>query len=93
MKIRYQAPRGQRIKCYGYCGISHEDHLNYSYIPSLKQWVYEEEIPDGVPVITNFDDCKSLRCAIRKIKHYNAPKGTKFILESRYVGHDIYITK
>ena len=91
MKIKYMASKGHRIKNHDFCWIEHENSL-YWFREDTKQWELNEDIPIGVGCSTG-DLCRSLKAAIRKIKKYNMPKGTKFRLVSKWIGYDIYITK
>ena len=91
MKIKYMASKGHRIKNHDFCWIEHKNSL-YWFREDTKQWELNEDIPIGVASSTG-DLCRSLKAAIRKIKKYNVPKGTKFRLVSRWIGYDIYITK
>ena len=91
MKIKYQAPKGHRIKSYGFCWLQPENSL-YWFREDIKQWRLNEDMPVGV-ACSSGDLCKSLKAAIRKIKKYDLPKGTEFRLVSKWVGYDIYITK
>jgi hypothetical protein len=92
MKIKYQAPKGRRIKNHDFYWLEHENSL-YLYVESIKQWVLFEDIPKNCGYYSTGDTCRSLKAAIRRIKGYNMPKGTKFRLVSKWVGYDIYITK
>jgi hypothetical protein len=92
MKIQYEAPKGHRIKSYGFCWIEHENSL-YSFVHDIKQWRLDEDIPKNVQCCSTGDFCRSLRSAIRKIRKYDCPKGTRFRLVSKWVGYDIDITK
>lgn len=91
MKITYMASKGHRIKNYGFCWIEYDNSL-YWFREDTKQWELNEDIPIGVASSTG-DLCRSLKAAIRKIKKYNVPKGTRFRLVSKWIGYDIYITK
>lgn len=91
MKIKYQAPKGHRIKNHDFCWLETENSL-YWFREDIKQWRLNEDIPDGVACSTG-DLCRSLKSAIQKIKNYDLPKGTEFRLVSKWVGYDIYIIK
>lgn len=92
MKIKYQAPKGRRIKNHDFCWLETENSL-YWYVESIKQWRLFEDIPKNCEYYSTGCLCKSLKAAIRRIKKYDLPKGTEFVLVSKWVGHDIYITK
>ena len=92
MKIKYEAPKGRRIKRYGFCGLEHENK-DYWYVRDIRQWRTYEDILKNVQCFSSFAHCKSLKSAIRQIRKYDCPKGTKFRLASKWVGYDIDITK
>lgn len=92
MKIKYEAPKGRRLKKQFVCLEPDEDNrFVLWYYLDFNQWSeYNGELSGDSQ---SWCDCRSLKAAIRKIKNWNIPKGTKFRLCSRWVGYDIYITK
>lgn len=105
MKIKYEAQRGCRIKnrfmCLELdwdCLLVAGNGMHYRYFPDSDEWrniiVGEGEsiFKPGEECWQSWCCCHSLKAALRKIKKWNLPKGTKFRLCSHWVGHDIYIT-
>ena len=93
MKVKYIAKRGNRIRNSGFMGL--EPDLDNKFIlwyyPKFNQWS-----KSGFGLSGNSQSwcyCRSLKAAIRKIKNWDVPKGTKFKLVSRWAGYDILITK
>lgn len=93
--MRYQKQKGKRIKNSRFVGISLLDNsTNYWFYPCINNWADDYVHPELVKRGSqNWEDCRSLKAAIRKVKKANVPKGTVFILSSRYVGYDIEIIK
>lgn len=95
MKIKFQAPKGQRFKKQFFCiELDPEtiDWYNYAYFPESKEWREMGDYKDGEIHSSSSCRCHSLKSAIRLIKKWNFPKGTTFRLCSIWVGHDVYIT-
>ncbi len=67
---------------------------NKFYDPRQRKWVDEKDVTfpglnAGLGLI-----CKSVKAAKRHLRrHDEIPKGTKFILESRFMGFDRVLTK
>ena len=96
MKIKYQAQKGYRIKNHDFIGLEVYASECHWYREDLRQWRTIDDVHKDLPPNTWYSSaapCRSLRAAIRKIKKYDLPKGTKFRLVSIWVGHDIEITK
>lgn len=84
MKLKYQANKTIRMN-YGFMGFTTD---NWWFDYATNKWIKHEDLE--IPTIKGFSshqDCKSVRAFRRKLK--KAPKGVKFILCSRWVGHDI----
>jgi len=79
--MKYQKPKGQRIKRYGY-GIQVDD-LWYDELN--KKWVHD--IPDGP--CSNTLNCRSIRAFKRALKKYPVIKG-KARWINKYIGFDVY---
>ena len=95
MKIKYQVPKGHRIKKQFIAVELDPDSdykFNYMYFEESHEWRRWGDFKDGEIYASSSCHCRSLKAAIRKIKKWNFPKGTKFRLCSMWVGHDIYIT-
>ena len=92
--MKYQKQKGERIKnCY-FRFLEPVEHAKYWYYPHLNDWVDEEKHPEVIGKdCASFERCRSLKAAIRKVNKADVPKGTVFILLSRYVGYDIEIIK
>lgn len=99
MKIKYQAPKGHRIKKQ-FLGVELDNEtdegwlnwLGWRYYPESKEWRKDSDFKLGETYASSSCSCRSLKATIRKIKKWNFPKGTKFRLCSMWVGHNIYIT-
>lgn len=92
--MKYQKQKGLRIKRYGTGITIFDNNANYWYYPHLHNWVDENEQPEVVGKdCANYEPCRSLKAAIRKVNKASVPKGTVFTLRSRYVGYDIDIVK
>lgn len=95
MKIQFQAPKGKRIKKQFMdieLDYTTEDWAYWWYYPESHEWRKDSDYKPHETYASNSCRCRSLKAAIRKIKKWNFPKGTKFRLCSRWVGYDIYIT-
>ena len=96
MKIKFQAPKGRRIKnnflwvCLDSDTV--DNGYSYMYFSDSKEWRKDSELKEGETCASNACNCRSLKSAVRLIKKWNFPKGTTFILCSRFFGHDVYIT-
>lgn len=96
MKIKFQAPKGKRIKKQflyielDYTTVNEQDWL---WHPESKVWRQGFNLQDGDFCACNSCYCCSLKAALRRIKKWNFPKGTTFRLCSRWIGYDVYITK
>ena len=96
MKIRYQAPKGKRIKKqFMWLELDPEttdDWIEWVYYLESKEWRKDSYFKLYETYGSSVCRCRSLKAAIRRIKKWNFPKGTTFMLLSRWVGYDIYIT-
>ena len=95
MKIKFQAPKGCRIKKQFMCVELDPDSdywLDYAYFRESREWREFGDYRDGEICSSGSCPCRSLKAAIRLIKKWNFPKGTTFRLCSIWVGHDVYIT-
>ena len=94
MKIKYQAPKGRRLKNQFMClEMDINNWLYMMYFPESNEWRDQSSgYKPNETCSTSFCFCRSLKAAKRKIKNWNMPKGTKFRLCSRWVGYDVYIT-
>ena len=94
MKIKFQAPKGQRFKKQFMCiEPDGDDWLLYRYYPESKEWRKGVCFKKGETYASSSCTCHSLKSAIRLIKKWDFPKGTMFRLCSLWVGKDVYITK
>lgn len=95
--MKFQKEKGHRIKKYGFFGISAISNNGdcYWYCDETGKWLTTSELDKAVDVklASDYLGCKSLKAAMRKIKKANVPKGTKFVLQSRFIGYDIEIIK
>ena len=82
-KIKFQKPKGQRIKN-RFMGIT-SFQVEYWYNYESKKWEHYEKSTKGGK--SSHQPCKSYKAFVRKLK--KAPKGIEFILVSRFVGYDI----
>lgn len=92
MKIKYQAQKPNRLRNQ-FVDISWDVENNKTclyYYPDLDEWL-ELDARVGL-CCQSYVDCRSLKAAKRKIKKWDMPKGTKFVLCSKYFGCDVYIT-
>ena len=95
MTIMY---KGRKITKQFFCielDIYSEAWLDWRYYPESREWrkiiIGEQLFKPGETYCTSSAPCRSLKAAIRKLKHWNFPKGTKFRLIS-LVSDDVYIT-
>ena len=93
--MKYQKPKGQRIQRYAFSGITIYDNCSrYWYYDHLNNWIDEDLHPEVIGrSCSNYENCKSLKSAIRKVKKASVPKGTVFTLSSHFLGYDIDIVK
>ena len=93
--MKFKQCKGHRIKHYGFMGLSAIGDRGWYWYCDNGRWLTTSELnkAEQYHFASDYCDCKSLKAAIRKIKKANVPKGTKFILESRFVGYDIEIIK
>ena len=94
MKIKYQAPKGRRIKKQFIAleiDYTTEDWVYWWYYPESHEWRKDMSFKTGETYSSSSCDCRSLKAAIRLIKKWNLPKGTTFMLSSIWMGHDVYI--
>jgi hypothetical protein len=96
MKIKFQAPKGKRIKkqfiCVELDCATTEDWISWWYYPESDEWRKDSYFKPNETHGSSSCHCRSLKAAIRKIKKWNLPKGTTFKLCSIWVGHNVYIT-
>lgn len=92
--MNYGRKKNTRIKnCY-FRFIEPVEYAKYWYYPHLNDWIDEDKHPEVVGRdCASFEQCKSLKSAIRKVNKASVPKGTIFRLVSKYVGYDIRIIK
>lgn len=84
MGLKYEKPKGQRIKRYG-LGI-HLRTSNLWYNNNLKRW----EIPKfGKYEYSNYVRCKTVRAFRRHLRKNPNIKGDA-ILVNRYIGYNVY---
>ena len=85
MKLRYQAKKGSRVN-------SRFLHVKASagsliwYCDFGKRW--EHDTCDEIDWHSTTQKCNSIRAFRRKLK--KAPYGVEFVLESKYVGFDVF---
>ncbi len=94
--MKYQKQKGERIKNSRFIGLELLDNssTNYWFYPCINNWADDYVRPElKKRGCQNWEDCYSLKAAIRKVNKADVPKGTVFILLSRYVGYDIEIIK
>lgn len=90
--MKFQKNKGFRSKK-GFLWLSPLDSF-YLYCPELHNWINElSESPKYSSFSTSYEHCRSLKAAIRKINRANVPKGTTFILSSRFYGCDVELKK
>ena len=96
MKIKYQAPKGLRIKkqfiSLGLDINANDEYLYWWYYPESYEWRKDSDLRDNETYASSSCLCRSLKAAIRLIKKWNFPKGTTFRLSSIWIGYDVYIT-
>ena len=95
MKIQYRAPKGKRIKkqfIWLELDPDSDERFDYMYFRESREWRKWGDYKDGEISSSSSCPCRSLKSAIRLIKKWNFPKGTKFRLCSILVGYDVYIT-
>lgn len=92
MKIKFQAQKPNRLRNQ-FVDISYDFENNTEqlyYYPDLDKWL---EVDARVDLCCqSYINCRSLKAAKRKIKKWKMPKGTQFVLCSKYFGRDVYIT-
>lgn len=96
MQIKYNKPKGQRIKRYffGIRCVSTEGESYWYYYKEDKWCTTEEDREQYSGMCSNYnEDINTLKGAIRKIKKYSKylPKGTEFYLSNRYRDYDVEI--
>jgi hypothetical protein len=92
--MKYEAPKGKRIKGYGFCSVTNFD--GYWYVDRLKRWMTYSEIRES-PLCDSLNygtDCvgiHSVKAFKRRVKKWSKqlPKRTRFVLVPRYVGHRV----
>ena len=83
MKLKHQAPKGQRIN-YNFMGFTtYED----SWFYNLTKRGWEKAVKSGNDIYSTFQPCKTLKAFRRKLK--TAPKGIRFVLVSRWTNNDV----
>jgi hypothetical protein len=96
MKIKFQAPKGHRIKkqfiCVELDCTTTDDWISWWYYPQSNEWRKWGEFKENETHASSSCRCRSLKSAIRKIKKWNFPKGTTFRLVSLWMHQDVYIT-
>ena len=89
MKLNYECKKGFRIK-HTFLGMYVSYESNFSGIwfdKTDKKWKYINDIPKGHDY-SNHVNVKSVKAFRRQLK--KAPYGIKFVLSSRFVGHNVY---
>ena len=82
--MRYEAPRGQRIKGHGFCGIQlRRDDKGESLWWDGFAWVSLELGQ------TNTAPCRTVRAFRRHLRKNPEMRG-RLVLGSRFIGHDVY---
>lgn len=94
MQIKYNQPKGQRVKRYffGLRCVSKEGE-SYWYYYKEDKWYLNARI-EGKGCCGNYNEnINTLKGAIRKIKKYSKylPKGTEFYLSNKYRDYDVEI--
>lgn len=87
MKIKYEAPKTLRIKNYGFIWVVC-NAVGYWWSEYDKKWMPLSDIKGEC---CNTFRVKSVKAFKRRLKEWSKymPKGTKFILVSRWVGYDV----
>ena len=105
MRVIHSKPKGQRINCSTFkCSrgrVSVFFTLTCASEPSLlwcdklNKWDIRENLPKEHWKSSHYSKpIRSVKAAIAHLKrHTEIPKGTKFMLESNFVGYDVYIIK
>lgn len=85
MKLKYQAKKLSRINS-RFTGVDC-DQVEMLWYPNEHKW---KEMDNSVPW-QSWCDCKSTKAFIRRLKEWSKylPKGTIFVLKSRWIGYDI----
>ena len=83
MKIKYNAQKGTRIN-YRFMGFTTFEN-GWWFNHNTNRW--EQNPEAGEKGYSSHQNCRSVKAFRRKLK--KAPKGVKFILVSRWVGHDV----
>ncbi len=91
MRIRYEKPKGNRMKkqMWGISCISDNDEC-YTYSDYNRKFMPYDDIKEGCAC--SHCHCRSLKSAIRILKKSNLPKGLTFCVDSIFYGYNIYIT-
>lgn len=85
MKIKYDAQKGTRIN-YRFIGFTtFEEGWSFSY--DTNRWERNTHLGNLKKGCCSHQDCRSVKAFRRKLK--KAPKGVKFTLVSRWVGHSV----
>lgn len=92
MKLSYTQVKGRRIKRRGFWAITTLD--GYYWVYQERKWMKNKDIPHPHTGYSShlFDGCKSVKAFTRRLKKWSnyLPKGTQFILVSRWARHDVY---
>lgn len=99
-KVTFCKKRGLRIKNHDFSGLtihSRSEEAKYWFYSVVNNWVDDSKLPRNHPIFKTTHSTHahphSLKAAIRMVKNAAVPVGTVFVLVSKWVGHDIYITK
>lgn len=92
MRIKFNQPKGSRIKNSGFTGLT--TWCDFNWCEHLEMWIDNDKCYlKDIRYSSHNSNIKTLRSAIRhlnKHKHY-LPKRTCFTLRSKWVGYDIEI--
>lgn len=91
VKIKYNRPKGHRLKNVGFCFLSsHWDNAcSLWWSEEYNKWVLDTD-NTSYNRLSSCAPCKSLRAAIRMVEKADVPIGTKFVLENKYRLNDPY---
>lgn len=85
VKIKYNRPKGHRLKNVGFRFLSSywDNACSLWWSEEYNKWVLDT---DDAPYnfLSSCVPCKSLRAAIRMVEKADVPNGTRFVLESKY---------
>lgn len=88
MKLKFQQPKGQRIKSQFMWMLTHE--AGWWFSETKNRWIHQED-PEWLTLgglVTSAKNCHSVRAFRRMLK--KAPNGVEFVLVSRWKYHNVY---